>query len=172
MDFSWQEEVFKGAIGIVLAWGGIYVGKRIKPLFRYVKNWIRVKRIAEKLETDSSVQQNTLRALLNIDKHPIFITNNEAEVEWVNRAWLEMTGIGTMDDALGFGFLSAIPVEDRDIVLEQGERIKNHPSNFVGEVRFRNVKSGKIINTWCISEVVYDHEDNFVNIIGRLYVVE
>jgi PAS domain-containing protein len=172
MAWDWKEDSFKGAIGIVVAWAGAYTAKRFRPSIKYVKAWFKMKDSVTKLEYNHAILNNSFKALLQIDRHPIFIVNNKNEVVFVNAAWMEMTGMRDSKDALGFGWLQAIPEKDRDRILEQGERIQEHPSNFAGHVEFQNVQTGTPTNTWCRSVPVFDDENKFDSIIGRLYIVE
>jgi hypothetical protein len=70
------------------------------------------------------------------------------------------------------GYLLAIPEADRIKIEAQGEWLTQHPSPFSGEITFRHIHTGKLIKTYCRTEIVYDYENNFHQTVGRLDIIE
>lgn len=158
MPLDWAADLFKTLIGTAAVFSANWIRKKFKPTMKHLKRISEVSDRVDGLETKVMMIEGRQHALMYIDPRPIFVLNSKNEVKSVNPAWLEMTGMQTEKDALGFGYLRAIPEEDRDMMMEQAETFLEHPGAFSGEVKFKNVKTGTIIITYCRSEIVLNKE--------------
>lgn len=163
-------DIAKVAIIGVGGWAANIVRKKAWPFIKSLVKFGNVVERQDNLEKQFKIKQSRNRAILHIDKHPIFITDNKGEVTYVNPAWVEMTGMDERD-ALGKGYLQAIPDEDIDSMEAKSERMIKHPSSLYDEVVFIHVRTKQIIKTMCRSEPVYQDESH-KETIGRLYIIE
>lgn len=170
MSWEWKEDTFKGLIAIILGWGGAYLGKKTKLIYSHFRDLMQVNSKVTELETEFSILQDRQRGLMRTDPIPIYITNEKGEVTFVNAAWMEMTGFRDSEDVKGYGFMRCIPDEDVAKTKERGEMLRDHPSTFFGEVRFKNVQTGNLIITNCMRELVFNDKGCLVETIGRIYI--
>lgn len=169
MAWDWSE-TFKGLIATALGWVGARSVKKAKPLYNDFLKFIKVSRKLQELEGTLSLVQSRQMAIFHIDKTPIFITNEKAELTYVNPAWEELTGM-QHEEAEGYGYVKVIHPEHRDEMEKQRKDMIQHPVTFFGEVAFKNLKTGKKINTICRTKLV-SQNGKVIETIGRLYVIE
>lgn len=167
MGWEVGADTFKGLILATLLFIGGYIRKKLRPTVKLIKRILDVSDRVDKMESEVMIVKGRQMALMYCDPKPMFLLNEKNEVKWVNPAWLELTGIASERDAMGFGYLRAIPEEDLEKMTEQSEVFKNHPGSFAGEVRFKNVKTGVVTNTFCRSEIVNVNE-RLVETVGIL----
>ncbi len=172
MAFWDAETTFKTLIGLALAASAKYLFTKIKPGYIAIKKWLKVAEKVDELHKEAATLKSAQLAMHHINKDPIFLTNPKGEVTFVNAAWLNMTGIGDSRDAIGFGYLRAIPHEDLEYIKRQSDTLQEHPSPFSGKIRFKHIHTGDIYVTDCRSELIFNHEQKHVETIGRLYVIE
>lgn len=138
--------------------GWKFVSKKLNPFIKEIKRVAGASDRVDKLESELDIVTKRQFALIYIDTRPIFIINKKGEVSHVNAAWLEMTEMQSERDALGFGYMQAIPEEDKEMMIDRSEMFLDHPGSFSGEVRFQKVRSRQIITTYCRSEIIKDNE--------------
>lgn len=85
----------------------------------------------------------------------IFQADRDGNVLYANPAWRTMAG-STMNDALGFGWLDAVAVEDRDRVRGQWSSAVRSHAAFRSELRFHRQKDGA--STWVLAEAVPERD--------------
>lgn len=171
MNLKLVEDLLKLGIAGICAWVGNYIRKNAVPFYKQVIILAKLAARVEIMERRIYIAESKQMVILYTSTDPSFITNTKGEVVFVNPAWLDMTGISTANDAYGFGYMQAIPIEDREALREQSEILVDHPGPFSGAVRFKNVRSGDIIDTLCRSEIVR-FEGIPVETVGRLYVIK
>ena len=176
MQWKWDaQSTFTALLIAGLGTCGGYLVKQIMPIYKSFKNLFkRLKRIEdiEDIETRIEIIENTFIALYDISIDPMFKTNNNGEVTYVNVAWLDMTGITDSKNAYGFGYMAAIPEEDIAKISRLNEQYTSHPSTYIGNIRFKNVTTGSIIEANCKSTVIYDFKNNITETIGRIYILK
>jgi len=159
--------IFEALIIGFLLWAANEIYKKLKPFRKWVTNIVSVSDRVDKMEEKVVVVEGRQMALMYCDPKPIFLLNEKNEVKFVNPAWLEMTGMENEKSAMGFGYLRAIPEEDRDTMMEHSETFLKHPGSFAGEVTFRHVKTGAEILCYCRSEIV-NSKERLVETVGIL----
>ena len=152
-DLGWAGAAI---VGFWKSW--VFIAKKIKPVVRLAKRVAVVSDRVDELENKVEIVEKRQFALIYVDTRPIFIMNKKNEVTHVNTAWLEMTEMQSEREALGFGYLQAIPEEDKEMMMDRSEIFLEHPSAFSGNVRFKKVKTGKIITVHCRSELINQNE--------------
>lgn len=161
LDWILKHKEDLGWLGAALLgfWKGWkFVSKKINPFIKQFKRVAEVSGRVDEIERELDIVTQRQFALIYVDTRPIFILNKKGEVSHVNAAWLEMTEMQNERDALGFGYMQAIPEEDRDDMMGKSEMFTQHPGSFAGEIRFKKVKSKQIITTYCRSEVIKNDE--------------
>ena len=171
---EWNEKIF---VGVITFLGGIFV-KKARPTWNQLKRLAnssddidRIRREILELKKNNELTNERLEKLMYTSENPIFITNNEGEVISVNLAYLEMTGIRTYKDALGIGYMQAIPHSNRDYMKEQMELFAEHPSSFIDQLVFQHISNGNIIVTKCRSEPIL-FDDELFETIWRLTIIK
>lgn len=125
-----------------------------------------------KIAYDLELMNVRYDATLYIDSNPIFINDKLGNVIFVNAAWLEMTGFNNPKDAMGFGWMKALPEEEAERLQIINETLTKHPSSFMGEIIFKNIKTQEIIKTNCRTTLIRDSKDNIVSTIGTLEILK
>jgi len=138
--------------------GWKFVSKKLTPFIKQFKRVAVVSGRVDKIEKELDIVTKRQFALIYVDTRPIFILNKKGEVIHVNAAWLEMTEMQNERDALGFGYMQAIPDADKEMMMDRSEMFLEHPGSFSGEVRFQKIRSKQIITTYCRSEVIKNNE--------------
>jgi PAS domain-containing protein len=151
-------DIFKALLLPALLFTANWIRKKFKPTFKHIKRITEVSDRVDKIEKDLDLVKKRQTALIEVDNRPIFILNGKGEVIKVNSAWLDMTEMKSEKEALGFGYLQAIPEDDREMMVERNELFVEHPSVFSGEIRFLKVKSKQIITAYCRSEPIKNGE--------------
>lgn len=168
---EWKEKatdiLFVGVSGLVGGW----IVKKFWPSVKNAKRMYGLLTELDWLKKEVVVMKERQFKILYTAPDPIFICNPKGEVTFVNPAWLQMTGIRTEKDALGFGFMKAIPEEDRDNLLEESERLVEHPGSYEGIVRFQHIGTTDIVTTMCRSEPYY-YNGEHIETIGRLSILK
>lgn len=157
----------KGTISTVLLTGGgiakglmVVYKKLYKPVKKLISNIEKIDYLSGKVDGS-----------LYINPHPIFISNEKNEVTFVNAAWLEMTEMTDAKQALGMGWMSAIPDEDKERMEEIVDRYTKYPSEFKGIVTFKGLVTGKIVKANCRTNLIRDEENNIIMTFGLLQIL-
>lgn len=169
MAWDWAIDTFKTLIGAAIIYVANWLREKFKPTLKHLKRINEVSDRVDVMESDLLVMKSRQMALIDVDHRPIFIMNSKNEVVKVNSAWLEMTGMKTEKEALGFGYLQAIPEEDREMIQERSDFFLEHPSPYSGEVRFKNVHTKEIIIAYCRSEF-FNKDQKLYETIGMLHI--
>lgn len=168
---DWREKGIEAIyLGVIAFLGSAFV-KRFKPSLKGAKRMYGVIDEVDVLKKEVGVLKDLIQKILYTAPDPIFKVNNKGEVIFVNPAWLQMTGVRTEKDAFGFGFMKAIPEDDRDAMVDQSEMLTKHPSAFEGEIRFQHLVTDDIILTICRSEPVF-YNGEHIETIGRLTIIK
>lgn len=182
MEWDWKAEIYtagKWLGAFVVTWGFNQVRKKWKPFYANLKKFIRqtervdaLEIITKKNATEIEVINNTILGIFDLENYPIFINDNDGELVFVNSQWLKTLGFSDPNDALGSGFMIAIPELDRDRIESQARRLQKNPSPFRGVVNFIHTQTGAPIKMFCRTEVIFDYSNNYIKTIGRLDVIE
>lgn len=178
----WQGRIivlFKGAIVFVLGYIGKESIKKVKPSFIYFRELFKG---SEKiLAVQNQIVLNTedvyilkgmITSYMRLEKNPMFITDAKGDLESVNDSWLEVMGFRDSDDALGKGYLQAIPTNEEVLRVEGiSERLIKHPSPYSVKVDFINVTTRKRFSALCKSDPVYTKERKLFLTVGILYIL-
>jgi PAS domain S-box-containing protein len=162
MSWDWVIDTAKGLIAVGIAWLANYLRKQAHPMLQALKKLGNIVKIINTIEEKQSIISSEQLAFYHISKNPIFIIDNVGAITYVNPAWVEMAGFRDDRDAHGYRYLLAVHPEDR-VEVERQKILQ-------GRVRFKNLQSGKIIITECMSELVYNNKGEVVKTIGILYV--
>lgn len=115
---------------------------------------------------ECSVRFNYISNLVPVG---IFRTDKEGKCIFVNRKWVELSGINA-EDAMGDGWMKAIHKEDRDKINKNWIEIVNNHSSFELTYRFQNVITGEIVNLLGRAVREEDSEGKLIGYIG--YVIQ
>lgn len=185
----WEEVTFnsigKAVWGVAGTFIAIYWNKNSEDFTKSFKGFF--KRGTHISALQASVKENTKRleelntliyianaehmALAYCAPDAIFITNEKAEVIFVNPAWLLMTGIPTTKDAYGFGYLRVIHKECMEFVKENTKSLVEHPGSFDNYIIFQHYHTKAKITTLCRSEPIFDDKGVLRKTIGRVTVI-
>lgn len=136
-----------------------YMRKKAVPVHTAFKRILSVPDRVDAVEKNVEHIKKRQLALIDLDPNPILIMNGEGEVTRVNSAFLEMTEMGSDKEALGFGYLQAIPEKERDNVRERMELFVEHPSqSFSGEMKFWKIKTKTEVLAYFRSESINKDE--------------
>lgn len=170
MAFEWKDDLWKPALAAVLGWVSTKAGKKIVPFAKEVWKLKDVNKELAELKKQIYLHKEEMSALLHIMKMPMFVNNEKMELVWVNAAWLEMTGFRDPEDALGFGYLRAVPERYHSQYEAISEQMKRHPFNFTGTVVMRNVETKQEITCFCRTKDISDENGNLVKVLGILII--
>ena len=147
---DWKEKFteisFIGVVGFVASWLLKWGKKTIKD---YTSGASEIKNLSEVVRRLNEVEEFKL-AMMHFNSNPMFIVDDDGSLEYVNPAWCEMTGFKNPDDALGMGYMRAIPERFKDEVIDMNEKAVRHPSTFEGEIIFQHLYDKHLeIKTFC-----------------------
>ena len=170
------KEILRSEVDILaLENADIEHAKKIKVLEDNISIYILeigVLKVASKLHfKESFILRAKQMALVYCAPDPIFISNSQGEVTFVNPAWLNMTGMPTASDAYGYGYIKVVHPINKKSIQDDGELLIKHPSSYENVVIFQHFKTKKAIHTICRSEPIRDEEGNLVETIGRLSII-
>lgn len=94
----------------------------------------------------------------------IFKTDKDGACNFVNEEWMKYSGL-SFNEALGFGWSSAIHKDDKDRVLKEWQEAMFSKKDFICDSRFIN-KQGKV--TWLSTKAIalYNSNNNIFGYIG------
>ena len=167
---EWKEKGLEAIFAAAIAFVGAIFVKKAKPAWNELRRLTRLTDNVDELNRNVGINDALVRSILHTASDAIFISNTKGEVIFVNMAYLQLTGMRTQKDAYGFGFLQVIPEDDREDILEQGERLAKHPSSFEDIVRFEHFITKEIITTLCRSEPLF-YKGELVETLGRLTII-
>lgn len=167
-------KVLRWAFGIA---GGsllVYYRKKItlESFFLWVKNAWSISSTLKSILNRVTILENTNTAAMNVDRHPIFIVDNNQNLIYANTALAVLIGFTDVRDAYGQGYMVAIPDEDIEKVDRLNKRMKEHESSYSGEFIFCHVQTKEPIITNCRSEIIRNIDGKLEKTLGRLYVVD
>lgn len=158
MQLELAMKIFEALIIAALLFIGEWLRKKFKPTVKAIKRMSEVSDRVDDLEEKVIMLNGRQHSLIYIDPQPIFIFNEKAEVKSVNPAFLEMTGFTNEKEALGVGFLKAIPKENRQETLSQIDDFVKHGGTFASEIILQNIDTKEIIKTYCRIESIKNKE--------------
>lgn len=167
MQWDWKIDSFKILMAGLIGWGGKEVAKRFLPVVNVVKRVYKI----EELEQESAITKSKLMAILHISTDPMFISNPKGELIYVNPSWSEMTGIDS-NDAHGLWFSVAVHPDSEIEMKKRGDMSVLHTSPYFGLISYKHADTGKIIKTYCRSELVHDKEDKHIETVARLSIIK
>lgn len=171
MAFDIKEDSWKliltGAAGLIGKW----LLKQRKPFVKWFNGLMVINNELAKVKAELHLEKSLRQSFFKIHKSPLFINDANMELEWVNAAWLEMTGFRDPEDAYGLGFLRAIPESDHEKMKRRGRMMIDHPSVYLGEITFINIDTGKTIKTLCRADPVFDEEGKLLKVLGMLVIL-
>jgi len=169
---DWKEEAAKTVIGGVIVFVGSYFFKLAKrsitPLRKIIKNAQEIERLIVSLDELSKVQD----AIIEIHRSPIYFTDKDGGIIYVNTAWVELTGFTNAEDAHGMGYMRAVSDEDEQEIMQINQSYYKHPTDLEGIVVFVNLRSKIRIPCKYRSKVVNDDNGNFIMGIGILEIIK
>lgn len=122
------------------------------------------------IRRSQTVQDRTHEALLDMHDDPWFKSDPTGKCEWINRAYLKLTG-KAIDEARGNGWLSCIHPEDREAVFTEWKRAVEQNRNF--EMTYRVLdKDHRPVRVDGQAKVLRDHRGDIIGFIGSLCVSE
>lgn len=169
---EWSAEIWKECLAVGIGGLVVYFKKDILPFFKKLYGKTLRNKIDE-LEIRMDISENLFYALLEIDDRAIFVNDENAEVAYVNPAWLTLTGMPNLESAKGHGYMSVIPKEDRDLIEQMYQSHQRHPTTrFDGNIRFQKYKTTIITEYYCRSLPITDYKNHVKKTIGRIYIIE
>ena len=169
---DWASDTFKALIAAAALWLASYIRKKIVPVFKALLRIAQVVERVDEIENDVWIVKSKQRAIMATDPNPTYITDCNSDLIYANPAWAEMAGFNSVEDAYGKGYLRAIPNEDVEPLEQMAERQVKHPFSFEGHIRFKNIRTGEIVNTICRSELVFNKDGKWIRTIGRLLILK
>lgn len=96
----------------------------------------------------------------------LFLTDNQGNCTFVNKAWLEIAGM-SFQQALGVGWQMALHPEDREKIFFEWNEAAKRKATFSLQYRFKNISSGKV--TWVLGRAqAIPEEDNTSGFVGTV----
>lgn len=170
MAWDWSD-TFKGFVATILGAIATLSYKKLKPTYNSVRRFLALTNRTEKIALELSILQSERLALFHTDQYPIVVKNAKMELVYCNPAFLDLTGLDNMEDALGFGFIESIHPDDRERTDRLRQNQISHPSQSYGTTRFKNIQNGNSILTVYRSKLVYNYKGELIGTIKRLYVI-
>lgn len=121
-----------------------------------------------KMADNLAVYMSEREAELYIDPKPIFKTDKTGALVFVNAAWLELVGCNDEDEVIGFGYMVAIPENDKDMVEKQNVRFSKSPAPFHGEFTYQHMKSKEPIKTIMRTQLIKNRNNEYIGAIGTV----
>lgn len=169
---EWNAEIWKELIAVSIGGCVVYFKKDILPFFKKLYGKTLRNRI-EDLVLRMDISENLFYALLEIDDRAIFLSDEKMEVTYVNQAWLDLTGMPSVESAKGSGYMAVIPKADKELMEKMNESHKKHQATrFDGNIRFQKYKTNTIMEYYCKSLPITDYKNNVKKTIGRIYIIE
>ena len=169
---DWAPYTFRLLIGAAALWLLKQMKNKATPIYKAIKKLSEVVNRVDALELKISIVDAKQLALIEMDPDPIFITDNESNVLYVNMSWLAMTGIRDVDHAKGKGYMQAIAIDYLPEFEKLVTRYLKHDSSFEGYIFFQHILTKEIIKTLCRSEPIYDVNKVLLGSIGRLLILK
>lgn len=119
-----------------------------------------------RIETRQLVQEQRTKALDNDAKFGIWECDEYGRCIYVNRTYQRITGM-QKEDLLGFGWINAIYLDDRQTMLSNWELTLKHQREFYGEFRVEQ-SDGKLIQVVSIGHPIADRDGKFKGYVGQL----
>ena len=116
------------------------------------------------------VSMNHVRALIAMAPGPHFCSDVEGQCTGSNDSLLEITGM-TADEALGWGWASAIHPDDRDATMEAWKAQVERGVAFRAEFRLVNVKTGAVQWTRAQASALRDDDGTIIGYCGQLSLI-
>ncbi len=96
--------------------------------------------------------------------HVVWVGDAEGKVVFINDSWESWTGMSA-EEALGFGWASAIHSEDTKSLLEKWENAYKNGAPYEGECRFVH-KDGTILYCSFLAKPVFNEQGEIINWVG------
>lgn len=169
---EWKEEAAKTIIGGLIIFIGSYFFKLAKrsitPLKKIIKNAQEIDRLVISVDELNKIQD----AIIEIHRSPIYFTDKDGGIIYVNTAWVEMTGFTNAEDAYGMGYMRAVSDEDEQDIMKINQTYYKHPTDIEGFVVFVNLRTKTRIPCKYRSKVVKNDKGEFIKGIGILEIIK
>lgn len=140
--------------------------------YKLVDAVVDLKKDTEQLIIGQSLLEANQMAFFDSSTAPMFMNDQNNELCYVNSAWLKLTGVTTLDEVRGIGWLKVIPKEDREELLNIYKLNIQNPATFSGKVRFINLQTEKITNCYCQTSLVRNSTGQIVKSIGTIEILD
>ncbi len=127
---------------------------------------------SENLIIGQSLLEANQMAFFDSSTTPMFMNDQNNELCYVNSAWFKLTGISSLDEIRGVGWLKLIPKEDREEILVLYKNNIQVPAAFSGRVKFLNIQTNKVTLCHCQTSLVRDSNNNIIKSIGTLEILD
>lgn len=118
------------------------------------------------IRRSQTVQDRTHEALLDALDVPWFKSDPTGKCEWINRAYLRLTG-KAIDEVRGNGWLSCMHPDDREAVFNEWTAAVKQNRNF--EMAYRVLdRDGSVVKVHGQAKVLRDHKGDIIGFIGSL----
>lgn|GEM_PF-4555887 len=171
MAWDWSDTI-KGGIATLVGAIATVSYKKFKPTLSYFRKLFLVTQDVEKLKDEVIILQGERIAFFHTDKNPIIVKNALGELIYVNPSFVDMAGFENAEDALGFGYVSAIHPDQQDELEKLRDRLNKHPSNYFGYVKWKNKQTGVAVLTVVRTKLVHDYKNELIETICRLYIIK
>lgn len=113
------------------------------------------------------LNHNTLKAVLELMNSGFFLTDADGECTHVNNHWSSMTGM-ELSDALGHGWLTLLPIEDRQALWDEWALAVEDGRAFHRKVRMTHWKTHKPLEVYYHTIPLRNQQGEVVGHIGTL----
>ena len=120
---------------------------------------------------NQAIYSSEREAAMYIDPQPMFKTDLSGRLIFVNAAWLDMIGCGDEEEVMGFGYLVAVPDENKDLVEKTSRRFSESPAPFHGDFTYQHLKTKQLIYTNVRTQLIKDGKGNFIGTIGTVKIL-
>lgn len=169
---DWKAQIAEKTLIGTLALFGAWIVKRSRPAWKWAVALSDIATRVDKLELELSIERSSRLAALKATTDPVYIIDKEGNLTFVNPAFLAMTGLATMEDAMGRSYMQAIHEDDVENVKYLSDELVKHPSSIEKKVRWRNIKDGVVHHTICRSELVRDKNGVLIERIGIISIIK
>lgn len=122
----------------------------------------------DRIARSQTIQDRSHEALLDLLDEPCFKSDQYGKCEWINRAYLKLTG-RAIDEARGTGWLNCIYPDDRARVFDEWRSAVEQSRNF--EMTYRVLDCNRMpVTVRAQAKVLHDHKGATIGFIGSLAI--
>jgi len=173
MEIAWLITGLKTAIGAGLT---LLVNHYRKPAIVWIRGAIKLNEKVAALEKENeetkielSIAKSRDEVSWKTDDSPVFRTNMQGELIYVNQAWLDLLEYTNPEHAYGVRFLDVIHHDDKERVLLIMDDMKNHPTSFADYIAYQTRITRKKLIMLVVSEIIKDKNGKMIEVFGRLH---